>query len=142
MKNKILSLIILLLSVQSLWALEIPVVAVFDFEADNVSDRTAYLCASFLRKHLVDIGRVRIKERDEMDKMLQAQGDNLESCTEEGCAVTLGQFLDVEKIITGKVTKTGSRYIVIAKFINLENAQIEFQEEITEENITEDKLTD
>ncbi|MBC8277088.1 MAG: SUMF1/EgtB/PvdO family nonheme iron enzyme, partial [FCB group bacterium] len=142
MIKKYLSIIVLLFSVQSSRALEIPVVAVFDLEADKVSEQTAFLCSDFLRKHLADIGRVTIKERDEMDKMLQAQGENLSDCTEEGCAVKLGQFLDVEKIITGKVTKTGSRYIVVAKYIDLETAQIEFQEDITIEGITEDKLTD
>ena len=142
MTKRLLSILVFLLVVQSVWALEIPVVAVFDFEVDNVSERTAFLCSSFLRKHLADIGRVKIKERDEMDKMLQAQGENLENCTEEGCAVKLGQFLDVEKIITGKVTQSGNRYIVIAKFINLETAQIEFQEDISIEGISEDKLTD
>ena len=123
-------------------ALDLPSVAVFDFEADNVSEQTAFLASSFLRKELSSSGRMNILERNEMDKVLQAQGESLGECTEEGCAVKLGRILDAENIIIGKVSKTGARLIVLAKFIDLETGKIEFAHDITVDGISEDKLTD
>lgn len=147
MKNSIISVFLfivytLIVFANPTQAAEIPVVAVWDFKADGVSQRTAFLCSDYLRKELADKGRVIIREREEMDNMLDQVGENLEECTEEGCAFRLGKWLDVDKMITGKVSKTGTRYIVMTKYLDLESAKIDFQEDITVEGIEEDKLTD
>jgi formylglycine-generating enzyme required for sulfatase activity/TolB-like protein len=124
------------------FAVNFPKVAVFDFEADNVSKQTALLASSKMRTELANQGRMTILERNEMDKILTEQGKNLAECTQEGCAVQLGQLLDAEKIIIGRVSRTGKRIIVMAKFIDLESGKIDFAKDITLDDIGEDKLTD
>lgn len=123
-------------------AVNLPKVAVFDFEADNVSKQTALLTSSKMRTELANQGRMIILERNEMDKILTEQGKNLAECTQEGCAVQMGEILDAEKIIIGRVSRTGKRIIVMAKFIDMESGKIDFAKDLTLDDVGEDKLTD
>jgi len=141
-KPILLSAVTAILYLSSASADNLPKVAVFDFEADNVSKQTALLASSKMRTELANQGRMIILERNEMDKILTEQGKNLAECTQEGCAVQLGQLLDAEKIIIGRVSRTGKRIIVMAKFIDLESGKIDFAKDITLDEVGEDKLTD
>jgi len=121
---------------------EKPVVAVFPFKATGVSQTTADLASDILRRELLKIGRVTVRERDEMESVLKAQGENLDDCSEEGCAIRMGQILDTEMIVVGSAVKSGIRYFVSARLIDVETSKIVSTGEVTYDDIREEQITD
>ncbi len=134
--------IILLLSSSLAYSIEKPVVAVFPFNSTGVNQTTANLTSDFLRRELIKLGRMTIVERDQMETILKAQGENLDECTEEGCAIRMGEMLDMEMIVVGEVVKSFSRFVVSARLIDLTTRKIVLGGSITRDNIKEEQVTD
>ncbi len=91
-------------------AADLYVVAVFDLKPETgVSEQTAQTLSNLLRKDLAATHKMIVMDRNDMEGILKEQGRNLDECTEEGCAVELGQMLDTDKILVGNVSLLGGR---------------------------------
>ena len=127
----VLMMFILILSSFPTEAADIYVVAIFDLKAEEgVSSQTALLLSNLLRKDLAASHKMTVMDRNDMDAILQAQGENLRDCTEEGCAVRLGKILDTDKIIVGNISMLGSRYMLYAKMVDIESGVMMFAKNV------------
>jgi TolB-like protein len=101
-------------------------IAVLDLEIAKAIPAEARVSLSdLLREKLVNTGRFRVVDRNNMDKIMKEQGFQLQDCTSKECAVQIGRLLGVEKMVSGNVTKLGQTYIISAQMTNVETGEIE-----------------
>ena len=121
---------------------ERPTVVVFPFSGEGVSPQTARLVTERMRHGLGLSGRVRVLERDQIDRILETIGRNLDDCTEEGCGIEIGRQLDAEKIIVGEVTRIGQRITMLANYVDVATTEREISASKDLDGIQEERLTD
>ena len=95
----------------------------FEFEYEEVSQQISRVVVQHIRSELTNIGRMDILERMAMDSLLKEQGRSLDECTEEGCAVEMGQMLDAELVLLGSISKGGELYSLSARLVDLETGK-------------------
>jgi len=101
-------------------------IAVLDLEvAKGLPGEAKVTLSDLLREQLVNTGRFRVVDRNNMDKVLKEQGFQLSDCTSKECAVQVGRMLGVEKMVTGNLTKLGQTYIISVQMTNVETGEIE-----------------
>lgn len=98
-------------------------VAVIPFEAKNTSAIEAEAVTSVFETALVNIEIYSVIEQTKMSEILEAQAYSLSGCTDDACAIEVGELLSAEQIILGNLTKVGSRYLLTAKLINVETGE-------------------
>jgi formylglycine-generating enzyme required for sulfatase activity len=64
-----------------------------------------------------------------MDRIANEQQLRLSECTDQGCAVKLGERLNAEKVIVGKVAKAMGRLVITAQLVDLVQKDVKFTEE-------------
>ena len=101
-------------------------IAVLDLEvAKGLPGEAKVTLSDLLREQLVNTGRFRVVDRNNMDKVLKEQGFQLSDCTSKECAVQVGRMLGVEKMVTGNLTKLGQTYLISVQMTNVETGEIE-----------------
>ena len=78
-----------------------------------------------LREGLFRTGKFRVIDRNNMDRILKEQGQQLFDCSSSECAVQVGRLLGVQKMVTGSLSRVGNIYVVSAQLINVETGEIE-----------------
>jgi len=125
-------------------------IAILDFQPKNVSKETADMVTDLIRIEMLNTGVFKIIERGEMDAILKEQEFQLSGCVETECAVEAGRLLSANKILVGNIGKLGTAYIISARIVDVEEAEMQFGEKAssyTEEglqvaaNNLADKLT-
>jgi hypothetical protein len=62
---------------------------------------------------------------------MKEQAYQQSGCTDQSCAVKLGNILNVQKIAAGSVTRLGSKHIISVNLIDVERAQVELGEKFS-----------
>jgi formylglycine-generating enzyme required for sulfatase activity len=129
--------ILLPLAVSALLMLLIPagisgeakvITAVMPLEvAIGVKQSVAVPLTDRFRQELINSGRFMIVTRQEMDKVLREHRVILSDCTGE-CPVKVGNILGAEKLITGRISKLGKKYLISASIIDVETGTVERSE--------------
>ncbi len=144
MKQSISLFIILIVILSSIpvQAADLYVVAVFDLKPETgVSEQTAQTLSNLLRKDLAATHKMVVMDRNDMEGLLKEQGRNLDECSEEGCAVELGQMLDTDKILVGNVSLLGGRYMLYAKMVDIESGAMIFAKNVQGSNDESELVT-
>lgn len=76
-------------------------------------------------------------DRDSISKVLNEQAFQQKGCSDDKCAVKIGQLLAANKILTGKVNKLGNKYIVVGNVVDVEKGKIDYAEKVTVEDIND-----
>jgi TolB-like protein len=100
------------------------VIAVIDFEGNNISSAEVRALTDRLRSELVTIGQFTIIERGQMDEVLKEQAFQQTGCVSSECAVEVGKLLGVENIITGSISRVGTIYSVSARAFSVASGEI------------------
>ena len=126
MKLKVLLIIFLLtLAGHSYsYTAELPAVAILNIEARAVNQTDAVLATDFIGEALVKSGKFIVIERENMEKILQEQKFQLSGCTTEECAVKAGKLLNVQQMLLGSLNRTGDKYYISLRLINVEEGTI------------------
>ena len=95
-------------------------VAVLNFDATGVSADDAKILVQRLSTEMISVGKYRIVERAEVDKILKEQKFQNSGCTDSECAAQIGQFVNADFVVVGSINKLGSTYAVDARLINVE----------------------
>jgi TolB-like protein len=98
-----------------------------EFEPKGVDKSSASIISDLFRNYLFSSKKFIVVDRESMKEILTEQ--NLQQslgCNSAECAVQLGKILGVNYSIIGSLGKLGNVYIVSAKMVNIENAQIEW----------------
>jgi TolB-like protein len=116
-----ISFFCLLFTAGSLFAQQSEIVslAVSDLAAQGVKESEAAVISEQLRVELMKSPRIRLIERTQMQEILKELGFQKSGCTNDACAVEVGQLLGVKKIIVGSVGIAGSYTILSARVIDV-----------------------
>jgi len=108
------------------WA-KSPSLAVEDFASRGVSKDDAAILSDRLREALVQTGKVRVLEREEMDKILKEQAfQQSGACDQSECAVKIGRLLAVDRMVVGTVGRIGSLYTLGARLLDVGSGEVVF----------------
>ena len=137
-----LVVIFVLLAATLCRAAEQPNIIVFPHKGESVSKKTALMVTERISERLSRSGKVRVLERDEINKILETIGRNLDDCTEEGCGIELGRQLDAEKIVAGSITRIGRRITIISNLIDVATTEREITVSSDLDDVSEERLVD
>lgn len=131
---------ILLLSAL-LWS-KTPLVAVGDLTPRGVSGSDAAIISDRLRAVLIQTGKVRVLERQEMDKILREQAfQQSGACDRSECAVQIGRLLAVDKMVVGTVGRLGEIHTLSVRILDVGSGEIVYSAAEDEPGSLEDLLT-
>lgn len=100
-------------------------IAVNPFTPHGITQAEALSLTDVLQTHLARSGSFVIMERTEMDKVLKEQGfQQTGACSEQSCAVEMGQLLGVRYIVLGSIGLVGKTYTVHARLTDVRNGKI------------------
>jgi TolB-like protein len=100
-------------------------VAVLDFEAKNIAQETADAVADILSTELFNTNRFNVVERTAIAKILEEQKLQMTGITDMSKAAEIGKVLNVEKIMTGSVSKLGNTIIINTRLVDVETGALE-----------------
>ncbi|MBI4976949.1 MAG: hypothetical protein HZC28_05670 [Spirochaetes bacterium] len=138
MKFRIISLAALALTVAvSLCAQEQKMrIAIMDITPSaGVSADVASSVSELMRTEMFNTGLFRVVEREQMDKIMKEQELQSSGCTDTECAVQVGKLLAVDRMLVGKISKLGAKYIINARIIHVERGEMEFAEKGTVDSV-------
>ena len=101
----------------SLFAKEI--IAILDLEQIGLTPQEATILTQRLTTKLISLNKYQVVERNNMDKILKEQKFQHSGCTDNECAVEIGQLLNSDYIVTGSVNKFGDTYALDARLIDV-----------------------
>jgi TolB-like protein/TM2 domain-containing membrane protein YozV len=100
--------------------------AVLDLEiVGNVPQDLKIPLSESIREGLFRTGRFRVIDRNNMDRILKEQGQQLSDCSSSECAVQVGRLLGVQKMVTASLSRVGNIFVISAQLINVETGEIE-----------------
>ncbi|OGS35918.1 MAG: hypothetical protein A2293_11145 [Elusimicrobia bacterium RIFOXYB2_FULL_49_7] len=100
-------------------------IAVVDLEASGMELGEAKTLSDALRTKIIDFGRFTVLERSKMDVILKEQGfQQSGACTNEACAVEMGQLLGVDAMVIGSVGRVGKTYSLTVRLLDLQTGKI------------------
>jgi len=143
MKKINVALIVLFFCLSGLsWAARQPNVVVFPLKAEGISPQTANLLTERIQALLSRSGRVRVLERNEIDRILETAGFNYDEITSEMDGIEMGKLLNAHKIISGSITRIGDRITIAAYYLDVETSVREISANRDINNTSEDRLID
>lgn len=98
-------------------------IAIIAFKGD-VSESESTILTDKLISEVIKKDVYTVVERSQMAEILKEQGFQQTGCTNDQCAVEMGQLLGVRKIIISNLGKVGNIYSISLKIINVENGAI------------------
>lgn len=118
-----LSLVLFSLLPSGAFAQNTPRIAIVPLNYVNVSKAEADALTALLETAFVQTESFSVIEQTRINEILQAQEFSLQDCTDEKCAVRVGQLLSAEQIVVGMVSRLGTKYVANAKIIEVETGQ-------------------
>lgn len=120
---------------------EKPYVAVRDLESRGVSQNEVALISEQFRAELSKSNHFRIIERNQMADILKEQGfQQSGACTDDACAVQIGQILGVRNIVVGSIGTAGNFTILTARILDVETGEVVATESIKNKGGIDDMI--
>ncbi|KMQ51514.1 hypothetical protein CHISP_1522 [Chitinispirillum alkaliphilum] len=104
--------------------------AVSDLVPLGVTDHEAAIISEQLRIELMKTPMIQLIERTQMEEILKEQGFQQLGCTNNACAVEVGQLLGVRKIVVGSIGTAGSYTLVTARIIDVSTGKVIVSESV------------
>jgi len=105
---------------------EFPTLAILDLEAsEGVTEKESLLITDLLRDSVMNSRAYTVMAQDQMRRIIETQGFNQSGfCSTTDCEVKLGELLQVQKIMAGRVGKLGDVYIMVVRLIDVEKGSV------------------
>lgn len=117
-------------------------IAVLDLEAKgDASQSTAEALTALMSNDLFNTDRFDIAERERIKQIMEEHSLQMTGYTDYEQTVELGKKLNVEKMVTGELTKIGSKYIITVRLIDVMAGKVDVADK-EECKCAEDELTD
>lgn len=110
--------------------------AVVDFTAINTTQDVAVIFSDYLRSVFVKRQFVVI-EKNNTDKVMEEMKFQQTGITSQDDAVNMGKMLNARKLVFGKVTRVGKKYVINADFVDVETNRIERSDVIKAPSVEE-----
>jgi len=99
--------------------------AILNFDAINIASGDALALTERFRTEIQQLDTSRLfLDRNKVEDVLQEQGFQETFCTDENCAVEIGNLLGVEEIIVGSIARVGATYTVNIHGIRVATGEI------------------
>jgi len=100
-------------------------IAITSFAAKSLGLDAEESISSALTTELLNTGKVRVLEREQVDRILKEQGfQQSGACDSTECGVEIGKLLSVDNIIIGRIGKVGNTFTVTARLVNVQTGEI------------------
>ncbi len=110
-------------------------IAILNIEAKpGVDPNAAATLTDLLGSELVSLQRFDVVDRKNMEALMKEQSLQQSGCSDQACAVKLGNILNVQKMVVGSLSKLGTKYLITVSFVNVEKSQVELSDKITADN--------
>ncbi len=117
-------------------------IAVNDLEAKGIQKSEASIISDKIRNILFDSGKFSVLERAQMEEILKEQGFQQTGCTDQTCAVEIGQLLGVKYMIAGSIGKLGKTFLISIRMIDVATGKVVISEDNDCKCSIEDVLND
>ncbi len=132
----ILALLLLIISFPSaIFSEDKKVLAVPAIEAKGVSESIASTCRNILEAALIKTGAFSVMSYTDVEEILEAQAFSLSGCTDDSCAIEIGELLSAEKIVVGSLDGIGEAMVLTIRLVDVEKGNIERAEVINIDNL-------
>lgn len=106
-------------------AKEIRSIAVLDLDGSGLDAGEVKTLSEALRNNIIELNAFTVLERGKMDVILKEQGfQQSGACTNDACAVEMGQLLGVDAMILGSIGKVGKTYSLTVRILDLSTGKI------------------
>ena len=93
-------------------------------QVDSLSKQTADGLIVFVENAFVNVGKVKVVDRQNISKIMDEQKFQLSGISDETTAVEIGKLAGADIIVIGSISYVGSKYYLNIKMIGVETAQI------------------
>ncbi|HAK46127.1 MAG TPA: hypothetical protein DCO79_09465 [Spirochaeta sp.] len=97
--------------------------AVLDFTTEAVSEVEMSAIVEFLSAELFRTDKYVVIDVSQRETILQEMEFSMQGCTDDSCALEIGKMLSAEMIVTGNLSKVGSRYLMSVKMLETETSR-------------------
>ncbi len=97
--------------------------AVLDFTTEAVSRTEMKAIVEYLSAELFNTGKFIVIDVSQRETILNEMEFSMSGCTDESCALEIGKLLSAETIVTGTLSKIGSRYLMSVKMLETETSK-------------------
>jgi hypothetical protein len=101
----------------------------------NVSKADAATMTRLLETGIVKTDSFAVIEQAQVGEILAAQEYSLQECTDEKCAVRIGELLAAEQIVLGHVSRIGTKLVMTGKIIDVETGMTVKADKVEAANI-------
>lgn len=102
-----------------------PLVAVMPLVGEGIDSSASNIVTDALADELMRLGRVRVMERSQMEKILSEQGfQNSGACNGNECAVEVGRLLSIDRLVVGTLGKLGSSFTLSVRVVSVTTGEI------------------
>ena len=99
-----------------------PVVAVMDFELENMSDSAGALIVDYLTNAIAQTGKFYVVAKDQRENLINEIKFSYSGLAEESTKLEMGKMLAAGKIVVGSLGELDSKYIINVQLIDVETA--------------------
>ena len=97
--------------------------AVLDFKTEAVSATEMNAIVEFLSAELFNTDKFIVIDVSQRQTILSEMEFSMQGCTDDSCALEIGKLLSAELIVTGNLSKVGSRYLMSVKLLQTETSR-------------------
>ena len=117
------ALLLMVLVLLPVTAQEAETLAVLDFTTEAVSEVEMKAIVEFLSAELFKTGKYTVIDVSQRETILKEMEFSMSGCSDDSCALEIGKMLSAEMIVTGNLSKVGSRYLMSVKMLETETSK-------------------
>ncbi|MDC7227076.1 MAG: CsgG/HfaB family protein [Spirochaetales bacterium] len=122
-KVMLVSLLMIAFVILPLSAQQKETLAVLDFTTEAVSEIEMKAIVEFLSAELFKTRKYTVIDVSQRETILKEMEFSMQGCSDDSCALEIGKLLSAEMIVTGNLSKVGSRYLMSVKMLETETSK-------------------
>ncbi len=115
--------LLFILPVQIIIAENKPIITVLDFTTEGVSENEMKTVISLLSSSLFQMGKFTVIDVGQRENILNEIQFSASGCSDDSCMLEIGMLLSAEMIVTGSMSRIGSRYVISTKLLETETGK-------------------
>ncbi len=122
-KASVIGLLLIICMCLPLYSQGKETLAVLDFKTEAVSEVEMNAIVEFLSAELFKTNKYVVIDVSQRETILSEMEFSMQGCTDDTCALEIGKMLSAEMIVTGNLSKVGSRYLMSVKMLETETSR-------------------
>ena len=118
-----------------IYAENIPLLAVPNISAEGVPETLASTSRNMIETALIKTNKYMVLSYTDVEEILEAQAFSLSGCTDESCAIEIGELLAADNIVVGDLSAVGENMVLSMRLVNVSSGQTVSGEVVTIESL-------